>query len=204
VQIHFNLDAGAAQRAIARLGERARNLAPAMREIGSGVVDDARLRFRDSKDPYGAPWQRLKASTLAARRKGSGPGQAKPLLDTGRLRNSVTYRVDGPDAVVVGTNVAYAAIHQFGGVIQRAPMSVKVRLRQIVVKRKDGTSYKATRFAKGSYKRATEKWGTNASGWQVKIPARPFVATKARGLPREYGEIIRDALNRHFSRSVQP
>lgn len=204
MRIHVNLDSGAAQRAIAALGERARNLAPVMREIGAGVVADAQLRFKDSKDPYGAQWQRLKASTIAGRRKGPGAGQAKPLLDTGRLRNSVTYRLDGPSAVVVGTNVDYAAVHQFGGTINFAARSVKVRLRQIVVKRADGTSYKATRFAKASHKRASEKWGTNASGWQVKIPARPFIATKARGLPREYGEIIREALNRHFARSLQP
>jgi len=33
--------------------------------------------------------------------------------------------------------------------------------------------------------------------------ARPFIATRERGLPREYGEIIRDALNRHFAAGAQ-
>ena len=35
------------------------------------------------------------------------------MLDTGRLRNSITYRVAG-EVLYVGTNVEYAGIHQFG------------------------------------------------------------------------------------------
>lgn len=151
MKIHIELDAGAAQRALSRLGKQAANLAPAFREIGDNIVAEAQLLFRGSKDPYGAPWQRLKASTIARRRKGS----SRPLLDIGRLRNSITKRLLGATGVEVGTKVVYAAIHQFGG--------------------KAGRGRKTT------------------------IPQRAFIAFKERGLPREYGEIIRDALARHFA-----
>ena len=149
MKIEVRIDDAAVRRTLANLGERARNLAPAFREIGTGIVDEARLGFKESKDPYGTPWQRLKASTIKRRRKGS----SQPLLDTGRLRNSIAFRLVG-NGVEVGTSVRYAAIHQFGGKAGRGRM--------------------------------------------VTIPQRSFIATAERGLPRSYGEIIRDALQRHF------
>jgi phage virion morphogenesis protein len=189
VRISVDVDAGPAQRALAALRAKAADLAPVFRGIGADIVADAALRFRDSRDPYGVPWKPLAASTIRRRRKGS----SKPLLDTGRLRNSVSYRLIG-NGVEVGSNVEYAAIHQFGGTIAFAPRSFKVRLRRVGGR---------TRFAKDKHKRGvTEKWGTNARGWSVTIPARPYIATRARGLPREYGEIIRDQLARHFGRIV--
>jgi len=41
----------------------------------------------------------------------------KTLADTGRLMNSITYVKRG-NKVIVGSNVVYASIHQFGGVIK--------------------------------------------------------------------------------------
>jgi phage virion morphogenesis protein len=196
MKIHVDIDAGPLQRVLHRLDERLRDLTPAFREIGDGVVADAQMRFKNSRDPYGVAWQKLKAATLK-RRRGGGV-DAKPLLDTGRLRNSVTRRLLGPRGVEVGTNLDYAAIHQFGGTISFGARSQMVRLRKVMLD--DGRT--VTRFAKNSHKRATTKWGTNSTGWQVRIPARPFLAVKARGLPREYGEIIRDALERHLAKAA--
>jgi phage gpG-like protein len=182
----ITVDAGQARRAIAALGERASNLAPAFRGIGSDIVADSALRFRGSRDPYGVPWRPLARSTVARRRKGS----SQPLLDTGRLRSSISYRLLGSTGVEVGTNVRYAAIHQFGGTISFAARSIRVRLRKVGGR---------TVFAKDKHSRGVvTKWGTNSTGWSVTIPARPFIATASRGLPREYGEFIRDRMARHF------
>jgi phage virion morphogenesis protein len=197
MRINVNVNSEAVQAALRCLGRAASDLAPVLSGIGAGIVADAQMRFKDSRDPYGQGWLALSRRTIAQRRKGSN----KPLLDTGRLRNSISYRLVGADAVDIGTNVAYAAIHQFGGVIQHHPQSRLVRLRQVKVKRQDGTSYLATRFAKDSHKKARAARGTNAAGWSVRIPARPYLATTARGLPREYGEIIRDQLAAHFRRA---
>jgi phage gpG-like protein len=60
--------------------------------------------FSSSSDPWGKPWDAPK------RRDG------KPLLDTGRLRNSIT-GLHG----VVGSNVVYAATHNFGDKKRKIP-----------------------------------------------------------------------------------
>lgn len=80
-----------------------------LNDIGQTVVDHVQLTFRDSTDPYGERWEPLTDVTLSRRRQGSN----KPLMDSGRLRNSITAQVSG-DSVEVGTNVVYASTHQFG------------------------------------------------------------------------------------------
>src|SRR5574341_1107956 len=71
------------------------------------LVDDS---FDQSRAPDGNAWAPLAPSTIARRRRGS----SKPLVDTGRLRNSIT-AVALNDTLRVGTNVIYAGIQQFGG-----------------------------------------------------------------------------------------
>ena len=95
------------------LGRLQRNLddwTPAMKSIGEFLVGRIKLGFHDGSDPWGAPWLPLSAVTVARRRQASG----QPMRDTGRLMNSITSRVTGPHTVDVGTNVKYAATHQFG------------------------------------------------------------------------------------------
>ena len=102
--------------ALATLSARMGDLSPAMRSIGQTLVAATDLAFRSQKDPWGQAWKPLAASTLRGRRKGKGSGSDKILRDTGRLSNSITYRAERA-SVQVGTNVIYAAIHQFGGSI---------------------------------------------------------------------------------------
>lgn len=71
------------------------------------LVDDS---FDQSRAPDGSAWAPLAPATIARRRRGS----SKPLVDTGRLRNSIS-AVALNDALRVGTNVIYAGIQQFGG-----------------------------------------------------------------------------------------
>jgi len=80
--------------------------------IAEGVKSRTLRRFEESRAPDGTPWPPLSPVTLARskrRRKG-----AKPLFNQGRFRNSIAWTVRG-DAIVVGTNVVYARIHQYGG-----------------------------------------------------------------------------------------
>lgn len=52
----------------------------------------------------------------------TGPGWdsvargGKPLQDTGRLRDSITYRTES-DNLIVGTNIKYAPLQQYGGTV---------------------------------------------------------------------------------------
>jgi phage virion morphogenesis protein len=48
----------------------------------------------------------------------SKKAKGRTLIDTARLKNSITYRA-APDSLTVGTNVIYARIHQLGGMAGR-------------------------------------------------------------------------------------
>lgn len=95
-----------------------------------GVVAKSRIRsnFSAGIDPYGVTWAPLKAG--GRRIKSSGGKStldrtAKPLLDTGRLVGSISYKTfekssskDGLSTALLlynkGSNVQYGDYHQFG------------------------------------------------------------------------------------------
>lgn len=77
--------------------------------IGASLVQSTKVRFERGHDPEGNPWPRSIRVQL-------GQGAGKTLIDTGTLMGSVTHEAsDG--GVDVGTNVLYAAVHQFGDII---------------------------------------------------------------------------------------
>ncbi len=91
--------------AIRNLQRRVADMEPALGEIGSRLENSTLQRFETQTSPEGIAW---KASLRAKRQKG------QTLTDTARLRQSITHNVRRGE-VEVGTNVVYAAIHQFGG-----------------------------------------------------------------------------------------
>ena len=70
-------------------------------EIGAALVSSTQARFSTSTAPDGSGWKPVKRG-------------GKPLVDQGILKGSITHRARS-DAVEVGTNLVYGAIHQFGG-----------------------------------------------------------------------------------------
>ena len=75
--------------------------------IGSYLVAATLDRFDREQGPDGKPWQK------SVRALADG---GLTLTDTGGLRGSITHNVAGDGrAVDVGSNLVYAAIHQFGG-----------------------------------------------------------------------------------------
>jgi phage gpG-like protein len=132
--VSLTMDVRHLKEALRRAAAATRNLRPAMRDIGEHMLRSVNRNF----DVQGRPqkWAPLAASTLArvalgsssrrktrrtrftrsgsmraaARRRLSGK---KILIDTGRLIRSITYRAMTRE-VVIGTNVKYAATHQFG------------------------------------------------------------------------------------------
>ena len=107
VQIQYQVE-DAVSGAMAILAARLGNTTPVMREIGGYVETVTVLRFDTETGPGGRKWPQ----SLRARLTG---GQT--LTDSARLRQSITHRA-GPDHAEIGTNVVYAAIHQFGGTIR--------------------------------------------------------------------------------------
>jgi len=77
-------------------------------ETGEAWLQTTLDRFRDEETPAGVPW---KPSARAAQQGG------RTLTDSSRLSDSITVRTSA-HGVEIGTNLSYAAIHQFGGKIE--------------------------------------------------------------------------------------
>lgn len=90
--------------ALARLVDRL----PLMRAIGAWLESSTRERFHTNRAPDGERWK----PSLGAKLRGT-----PTLVEFGRLRDSYTHDAS-VDQVEVGTNVIYAAILHFGGVIK--------------------------------------------------------------------------------------
>ncbi|MDN3578704.1 phage virion morphogenesis protein [Chitinimonas viridis] len=154
---------------LGRIAAAGRNLAPVMRALREVMQDAVEQNFAQGGRPA---WQGLSAKTLKRRPDRVG---GKVLTDSARLRNSITAQSDR-DTAMVGTNVKYAAIHQFGGTINHAARSGWVRHRTDAKGNllRQGKNGRLLVFAKDSHKRVKVTRYTS-EGWQVKMPARPFL-----------------------------
>lgn len=79
-----------------------------MLEISALMETEARLRFETGTDPAGHPWR------PSVRAQATG---GKTLVDHGHLLGSIVSASDAHSAIA-GTNLVYAAIHQFGGPVR--------------------------------------------------------------------------------------
>lgn len=153
--IRIEINDAEVRRAIDGLISAAVNLQPALDEIGTMLVAATQQRFERGEAPDGARWP----ESIRAREEG---GQT--LIDRGHLRDSITHRASAEE-VEVGTNVLYAATHQFGATIRaRNARHLKFRL--------------GDRFV---------------SKTEVTIPARPFIGISADDRA-EIAEILIDHL----------
>ncbi|MCB1833934.1 MAG: phage virion morphogenesis protein [Geminicoccaceae bacterium] len=137
ISVEIRIEDARVQAALAKLTARGRSLYDPLDDAGAYMESVTLLNFRSGTEPGGAPWLK----SIRAREEG---GQT--LVDSSRLRDSITRRTSA-ESVEVGTNVVYAAIHQFGGVIR-------------------ATAAPWLRFRVGG------RWVKKK---QVTIPARPFL-----------------------------
>ena len=103
-----------------------------MRRVASYILDETTQNFEQEQTPDGTRWQSLSPRTLLAR------AGKNPYTKKGHLRNSAAARMSGAKILrnkgrllrsihsehsathaEVGTNLIYAAIHQFGGMAGR-------------------------------------------------------------------------------------
>jgi phage virion morphogenesis protein len=151
-----------------RLVTTAENPAEIMSDVAGYLLVSTQQRFESEAGPDGQKWQPLKARTASAR---AGRGRKKRgsdhiLRDTVRLYNSLSTSSDSESATV-GTNVEYAAIHQFGGVIKQGERTQKLSLKRI-------RGSKKVRFVKAGTKGATEH-DVTIGAREITIPARPYL-----------------------------
>lgn len=94
--------------ALQELVSKVRHLGPAnphvkkgLNQIGVRWIARVKTCFQRSVDPYGQPWAPIHHR------------QGQPLLDTGRLRNSIKHNVRGTN-LELASNLIYADNHQYG------------------------------------------------------------------------------------------
>ncbi|WP_375591040.1 phage virion morphogenesis protein [Hoeflea alexandrii] len=110
VSITMQIRDAEVRRGFRQLERRMVNTTPVMAAIGTGLVGSTHMRFVTQTDPEGQAWAALNSAYAAGKRN------SRILTESGRLRDSINAR-PGNDEVLVGTNVIYAGIHQFGGTI---------------------------------------------------------------------------------------
>lgn len=132
------------RRAIAGLSRLARDPAPALERVGEALHLSTTERQRAGRAPDGSAWPALNPAYRAEK---SGN---EMLRESGRLMGSLSRQVRGRQ-LRFGTNVEYAAVHQFGGTIR----------------------------AKGGGRLAFFLGGALRRPVSVTIPARPFLGISA-------------------------
>ncbi|MBI4799675.1 MAG: phage virion morphogenesis protein [Desulfarculus sp.] len=140
-------DAGA-RAFLGSLASRAQDLQPVRADFAEYMVTSVKRNFEAGGRPQGWPPSRR------AQLKGG-----KTLVKTARLQRSILGRVSG-ETVLVGTNVAYAAAHQFG-VSKVVTQQVRAHARRIKVKGKKGKSWVIVR--------------AHTRRVRLNLPARPFL-----------------------------
>lgn len=110
---HLQVDTRGIERLARRIERLARKRASGdslLHAIGFEVENQTRRRIADEKvAPDGTPWPDLSPRYAQTRHAGHSLLQGE-----GDLLDSIQYQVSG-DQVEVGSNLVYAAIHQFGG-----------------------------------------------------------------------------------------
>lgn len=161
--ITITVDDAQARAMLARLGEPGtQDLMP---RLGEYLQSSTEARFKTQTAPDGTAWQPLQPRY--ARRKKYA--KDKILTLSGYLRSGIHYQVTDDAEVQVGSNTKYAAIHQFGGAIEKPARQAAVRYRSVAGR---------TLFAGRKHKRVTERQVT-IPAHQVNMPARPYLGISA-------------------------
>ena len=107
MEMRVQVDSTRLREVLAASIERCENKQQALRAVGAIVREAIRTNFREGGRPKKwDPSKRGTADSIPGKRVGT-------LRDTNRLMNSFTIKAD-QNSVVVGTNVEYAATHQYG------------------------------------------------------------------------------------------
>lgn len=165
--ITVQLDLADADRSLQKLDAGLAQPKQLLASIGEQLLRSTKDRFKTQAAPDGTPWPAL--SRRYAKRKKYNKDRVLTLR--GYLRNSIAYQPDGDDAVQVGTNRVYAAIHQLGGSIDMPARQSAIYLHR------NARGKIGRRFVKKS--RANVQRDVTIGAHQVNIPARRFLGLSA-------------------------
>lgn len=179
VNITIDLDTAPMAKVFRRLVAAGADLAAPMADIAGHLEEETRHRFETGRDPVGAIW---KPSRRAAEKGG------KTLVERGRLRDSIVSRSDATSAEV-GTNLEYAAIHQFGGKISR---EARVQTLYVNKVRAEGGDWRFVKSSKSDF-----AYDVNVGPYEINMTARPFI-----GLGDEDHRVIAYIIFEHLGRAA--
>lgn len=167
------------ERSLGELINRLEHREPLMRELAAAMGDAVEENFKSEGRPAWMGW-----SPAYAKKRVGG----KKLQKSGRLASSITQQNDN-DSATVGTNVAYARIHQEGGTINIPSRSQRAYYRQ----RKDGSV--GHRFSKKSRANFSQ-WHT-LPAYKIDMPARPFLHLTEQDISG-----MEDSIETYFQRVI--
>lgn len=165
--IAIKVDTSSLQGEFNKALKRTGDLTPLFVDIGEYMVEETKDNFHTGTAPDGTRWEKSQRAIETG---------DKTLIDRGHLRDSITKKTLA-DGVEVGTNVVYAAIHQFGG-----------KTRPHTIEAKAG---KALHFSMGGA--MIHAKSVNHPG--SKMPARPFLGVNSenmKGIKRRIVEHVLD------------
>ena len=93
---------------------------PLLAEMGEYGLRSTRARFKTQTDPDGTAWAALQPWYQKEKRRNKN----RILTLNGYLRGQMTWQLVGDRTVEIGSNLPYAAVHQFGATIK--PRAAKV------------------------------------------------------------------------------
>jgi len=105
---YIEIDDGGVVAALERLIVLGQDPRAAYKDVGEYLLQVTEERFDTETGPGGIEWPDVTAET---RKRKKHP---KILTERGDLRRSFSYDASSPEELVFGTNVVYAAAHQFG------------------------------------------------------------------------------------------
>ncbi|MBS0476840.1 MAG: phage virion morphogenesis protein [Proteobacteria bacterium] len=210
--IEIEINSRDVQARIEAVASKLEDMRPLFQRIAGVLEHETEANFAAQGRPH---WVPLAKATIAARMKrNKGSSVLKILQDSGSLAASISSDY-GADFAVVGSNKAYAAIHQFGGTIDRAPYSTRVRLRtdrkgNLIRQGDEGSAKGRAVFARENgakaHKQFRETWHT-VDAYQVTIPSRPylpFTGTSAGAtLQPEAAQSVLDAISSMLSDALK-
>lgn len=112
--ITLRIDDAEVLSALDRVALAVTDMTPVMQDIGEEMVDATKNRFMTGTAPDGSAWAPKSPTTIATYQRRGDPVDARPLWGPSGDLHSLFAWAAGPAEVSWGTNVIYAAVHQFG------------------------------------------------------------------------------------------
>lgn len=136
-----------------------------LEDMGELLVMTTRERQEREVSPDGTTWRALSPAYKRYKQK-KRPGVKILKFDFHMMGDEFSFQTDA-EALYVGTNVPYGAVHQFGHTFKRKPRTQDVHFHR----GRDGEV--GTRFVPRKKSNFTQK--TNVPAHDIVIPARPWL-----------------------------